>query len=566
MTSLTHRAQPDQALPGAALLAWLFPAMLLLTALDILGSGRDLNATFAHLERSAEAAAPLIERGSLQVWMQRLVSLLLIAATLPRIVAHLLRGRIAPAPLLTAAFLVYWAATIAAPGLLGAHRRVSHEYLYPLLLGVACTMVEAREFERILLLLRNALFAWIAAGLPVLLVQPQLVLDWSYSQGLLGSVPRYGGLATSPVTMGLLAQVALLVLWAEPFERRWLQRAAWGIGLAALFFAQSKTAWLSFLIGGACMYVVQGPPTPYGIAHPQRTGAALRLCVCVIAAAALALLATLLDAHGRLGDFLETREGAQLASITGRDRIWVVALAEWAQHPFFGYGLTIWDSEYRHLVNLPQATHAHNQLVDTLARAGLVGAVGLLVYAGVLLAYSLRHARAGRGLGLAMGLTLLLLSVSEVPLLLIDYGSHLLHHYLLLVSLAAAAAGGMVHATEPRPRAQSAFAPDRPVPVGLLARLAAILLPARRAVLMAGVPLLVAVGSPLADGRPPRGDELAAATAARDADIDRSGLQLAMTRGLAAPPASPVPVAAALHGEPDEAPHALVLDRTLPAR
>ena len=562
MTSLTHRTQPDQALPGAALLAWLFPAMLLLTGLDVLGSGRDLNATFAHLERSAETAAPLIDRGSLQIWAQRLVSLLLIAATLPRIVAHLLRGRIAPAPLLTAAFLVYWATTIVAPGLLGAHRRVSHEYLYPLLLGVACTMVEAREFERILLLLRNALFAWIAAGLPVLLVQPQLVLDWSYSQGLFGNIPRYGGLATSPVSMGLLAQVALLVLWAEPFERRWLQRAAWVIGLGVLFFAQSKTAWLAFLIGGACMYVVQGPPTPYGIAHPQRTGAALRLCVCVIAAAVLALLATLLDAHGRLGDFLETREGAQLASMTGRDRIWVVALAEWAQHPFFGYGLTIWDSEYRHLVGLPQATHAHNQLVDTLARAGTVGAVGLLVYVGVLLAYSLRHARAGRGLGLAMGLTLLLLSVSEVPLLLIDYGSHLLHHYLLLVSLAAAAAGGMVHA-EARPRATPAFAPARAEPVGLLQQLAGILLPARRAVLMAGVPLLVAVGSPLADGRPPRGDELAAAAAMRDADFDRSGLQLAMTRGLAAPAS---PARPALHGEPAEAPHALVLDRSLPAR
>lgn len=414
--------------------------MLALTALDVLMSGRDLNATFAHLERSAQAAAPLIERGAIQVWAQRAVSLVLLAATLQRIAAHILQGRTAPSPLLSAAFLLYWTASIAAPGLAAANPRISHEYAYPLLLGLACTLAEPRELERILLLLRNALFVFMLAGLPVLAVRPSLVVEWSYAQGLIPGLPRYGGLASSPVMMGLLAQTALLVLWARPFQDRRLLRAAWIAGLAVLVLAQSKTAWLSFAAAGACMWIVQGGSGGYGPCHPRRTAAAgVSLCLCVIGAILAALAAVLvIDLPKLLEDFFSTPEGAQLASLTGRDRIWVVALEEWNKHPVFGYGLPMWDSEYRHEVGLPQATHGHNQFVDTLGSAGSVGAAGLVVYAAVLLGLALRHAGARGGFGLAMCVSVCLLCVSEVPLLMIDYGSHLLQHYLLIMCLAAA--------------------------------------------------------------------------------------------------------------------------------
>jgi O-antigen ligase len=486
--------------PGTGLLPWLFPAMLGLTALDVLLSGRDLTQSYADLERSAQAAAPLLERGAIQVWAQRALSLLLIVATLQRIADHVLRGRPAPAPLLSAAFLLYWAASIGGPGLLGAHPRVSHEYAYPLLLGLACTMVEPREYERILLLLRNALFVSMAAGLPLLLLAPGLVMDWAYAQGLLPGLPRYGGLANSPVMMGILAQTALLVLWARPFRRAAVNRAAWLLGLAILVMAQSKTAWLSFLLGGACMWLVQGAavsgPGPF---HPRRSSTGVGLCLSLMAAVLLVLAGTLVfDLPGLLDDFFNSREGAQLASLTGRDRIWVVALEEWRNHPVFGYGLTMWDSGYRQEVGMPQATHAHNQLIDTLGRAGVVGAAGLVVYVGMLLAFAVRHARAGSGLGLAMGTSLALLCVSEVPLLLIDYGSHLLQHYLLVVTLAAAA-GASVAQARPRPQVPLAPVPMRASDWALLP-LHTIGLPARRAVLASGV-LLVAAG-PLSSGMP----------------------------------------------------------------
>ncbi|HYF18937.1 MAG TPA: O-antigen ligase family protein [Ramlibacter sp.] len=509
------RIGPCPVEPRADLLRWVFPAMLALTALDVLMSGRDLTQAYTDLERSAEAAAPLVERGALQVWAQRAVSLLLIVATLQRIAPYVLQGRPAPAPVLSAAFLLYWLGSIAAPGLLGAHPRVSHEYAYPLLLGLACTMVDPREHERILLMLRDALVVFMFAGLALLPIRPEMVLDTAYTQGLLPGLPRYGGLANSPVMMGMLAQVTLLVVWAQPFQRRWLHRAAWVVGLAVLFVAQSKTAWLSFLLGGACMWTVQGAPAALqGLSDPRRASAGVGLCLGVIFATLAALVSTLvLDVPGRVGDFLDSREGAQLASLTGRDRIWVVALEEWGNHPVFGYGLTMWNSEYRQEIGMPQATHAHNQLLDTLGRAGLVGAVGLALYAVVLLGLSMRHAAAGRGLGLAMAVTLVLLSVSEVPLLLVDYGSHLLVHYLLVVCVAAAAAGCV---RRPRPLVPAPSS-ARPAPVRRLARPAwsmprlrleagRLVRPARRTLLASGMPLVMLVASPLAGGSlPPDG-------------------------------------------------------------
>lgn len=426
---------------STGLLHLVFPAMLLLTSVDVALSGRDLTQAFADLEKSAQAAAPSA-RPVLEVWMQRAVSLLLVAASLHRIGGWLLGGRPPPALLLTSAFAFYWAATVAWPAVFGANPRVSHEYAYPLLFGVACTLVDPGAHARVLDWLRNALWIFMLASLALLAVHPVLVLDSSY-RGLLPGLPRFGGLAQHPVMMGMLAQLGLLVLWARPFHRRRLQQAAWILGLVVLLLAQSKTAWLAFLVGGGCMWLVQnGPQAVTTLGDPRRSSFGVGVCLTVITAVVTLLVAVLIgDLPGRIADFLDTGEGAQLTTLTGRDRIWAVALEEWQRHPVTGWGLTMWNAEFRQEIGMPQATHAHNQLFDTLGRAGLVGAAGLLVYAVVLLATAVRHATASGGLSLALMVTLAMLAVSEVPLLLVDYGSHLLVHNVLLVTLAAAAAG-----------------------------------------------------------------------------------------------------------------------------
>lgn len=431
------------------LLFLIFPAMLALTALDVLLSGRDLTELFLTLQRETQALEQSA-RHPVLAWVQRGVSLLLVAAALERIVSHVMQRKPVPSAMLTWTFLFFWLTTVAVPAVFGVQQRISHEYLYPLLLGLACTLSGPDERERIFSATRAALFLYLLAGVVVAPVNPSLVLDTGYTQGLIPGLPRFGGLASHPVMLGMLSHIALIILWARPFQRKWLNAACWTLGLGVMFLAQSKTAWLCFLLSGACLLLVRrGGNTLQRAGDPRHSSfgvglllIAITLVFAVLAAFLVADLPTVIE------DFFNSSTGAQLASLTGRDRIWVVALEEWERNPVFGYGLTIWDADYREAIAMPQATHAHNQFIDALARSGLVGALGLTLYAVVLTVMSFRYARATGGLSLVLFITLALLSVSEVPLLVTDYGSHVMAHFLLIVAVASGAAS-RVRASRP---------------------------------------------------------------------------------------------------------------------
>jgi O-antigen ligase len=219
-----------------------------------------------------------------------------------------------------------------------------------------------------------------------------------------------------------------------------------------LFMAQSKTAWVAFLLCAICMIAVRHGPGMWRRLGDPREGA-FGIVVCLAGMLlAIGLLGVVLfaDLGAQVTDFSETAQGAQLISMTGRDQIWAVALEEWHQNPVFGYGPSLWDDAFRQSIAMPNATSAHNQFLDTLARSGTVGAVGLVIYAVVLLVMSLRYARATGGLSLALFVSLALLSISEVPLILLGYGTELFAHLLLVITLASAAAGRV-----PAPRTQA---------------------------------------------------------------------------------------------------------------
>jgi O-antigen ligase len=166
------------------------------------------------------------------------------------------------------------------------------------------------------------------------------------------------------------------------------------------------------------------------------------------------------DIDARLSSFFDSAQGAQLASMTGRDQIWAIANDEWQRNPVFGYGPTLWDASFREAIGMPNATHAHNQFMDTLSRSGTVGATALVLYVLVLLVLSLRYARASGGLTLALFVALVLRAISEVPLLLFGYGPELIAHILLLMALAEARERkrALAKAPPPMPRVAPAFA------------------------------------------------------------------------------------------------------------
>jgi O-antigen ligase len=418
----------------------IFYAMLLMVALDNIISGRDLTTTALSFSESAGRAST---RHPFFVWAQPLVSLLLLTAAAERIVSYWIRrDKTTSAPMvLVITFIVFWISTVALPALLGAHPNITHDYVYSLVIGIAAVLVTGAERDLAFKTARDAVLLFLAAGLFLIPFKPTLVLDLSYDQGLLPGVPRLAGLASHGVSLGVLAQLGLLCLLAFPYRRAWLTRLAWVVGLAALFLAQSKTAWISFAVCSLCLIAVrQGPSFWRRAGDPVRPEfGILSILMFMFAVLAVALLLMFGDVDARLSSFFNSAEGAQLASLTGRDKIWAIAYQEWQRNPVFGYGPLIWEEAFRIAIGMPNATHAHNQFMDTLSRSGTVGAMALLLYSVVLLFMSVRYARASRGLTLALFVVVAMRSGSEVPLGLFGYGTEFVPHVLLLMALAASA-------------------------------------------------------------------------------------------------------------------------------
>jgi O-antigen ligase len=433
---------------SSSFLHWVFPAMLGLAALAVLFSGRDLSRIYLELESGAE-----LVRHPVVAWSQRLMSLFLLAVAAERVVSHFMARQHLPSPSLASAFLAYWLATVAFPAVFGSHPLFAHEYLYTLAIGFAAVLAGPQDFDKAVVASRNALFLFLLAGVLLVPLNPAMVLDNSYKQGWLAGLPRFGGLAPHAVAMGMFAQIALLCLWCKPFRSGWLTALGWLLGGGALLFAQSKNAWVSFILCALCLLVVRnGPGLWRRVGDPKQGALGVLVCMATIGTVLMLMGLFLLgDVMGQAAGFVNTAEGAQLMTLTGRDRIWAIAMEEWRMSPAFGYGPELWNADFRASIGIPNATSGHNQFMDTLARAGSVGAAGLVLYAGVLLVLSLRYANATGGLSLALFLVLALRSISEVPLLLLGYGTELFSHLLLIVTLASAAAAR----TQAAPTAQA---------------------------------------------------------------------------------------------------------------
>jgi O-antigen ligase len=439
----------------------IFYAIVLAVALGTFLGGRDLAVLALNLAEPPAAARPALLNIA-----QPLLSLLVLTVAGERIITHWLkRDKAAPTPhFLLLVFVIFWAGTVAAPALFGAHPQLSHDFVYPVIIGTAAILATRLERDRAIAATRNALFLLMLGGMLLAFFKPNMALDATYNQGLLPGVPRFAGLAPHAVAMGLLAQLALLCLMTLPYQKVWVNRLAWVVGLSVLFLAQSKTGWIAFALCSACVLVMRN-----GADFWRRTSDPLHpeFGIVVVSGFIVALLAAggLMMFGGigaKVAGFFDSAQGAQLTSLTGRDQIWAIAYDEWQRNPVFGYGPSLWDASFRASIGMPNATHAHNQFMDTLSRSGTVGATALVLYAATLLVMSVWHARATGGLSLALFVALALRSVSEVPLLLFGYGPELITQVLLLMTLVSATAKSTARAkrTPPPPLAQrSPFAP-----------------------------------------------------------------------------------------------------------
>lgn len=405
--------------------------IVITSALLIAYAGRDFSIMLSN---------PGLAKPAIVSWGQRIFTVIMLLASAERLGSYILgtSARRIHGPI-AMTFGLFWLCSALLPMFTGRYSTWSHEIAYPLLMGLAALTLGTAESDQFIRATRNSIVLFALASWVMALISPHSTLETNYSQGYLPGVPRMAGLAAHAVALGMLMQIGMLCLWAKPFDHKSLNRLAWIAMLSALFLSQAKAAWISTLLCSLVMIKARGDGQLMQRIFNSRSPMIGSLFIALITTT-IALSTVLLAAKGQhAGDFLSTKEGAQLASLTGRDVIWTAALNEWEKHPLFGFGTELFSAEHRASLGLPSAIHAHNQFIDTLARSGLVGAISFLIYALALGFYAIKYSKETNGLSLAVYLALFIRGIGEIPFTLAGYGHEFLTHILLLAVISSAA-------------------------------------------------------------------------------------------------------------------------------
>lgn len=312
---------------------------------------------------------------------------------------------------LWAAMLVYFLFAVVVSGLFGVFRNPRLNDLYLVTVGTAIALMaegcDAAMWRRV----RWALLLPAMGSLLAIAVAPKLVLLPDFKQSIIpGVTVRLYGLADHANALGVVAAVAL-ALEFSPLVRA---RPAWWLVLcqgSVLLLTQSKTAILGTALALAIVrwswlreHVFKGD-------HRRLVGTAI-IVVCVV----VILLTLAVAFSGRSDRLVSFLDRVGFFTLTGRTSIWQVTLAEFANSPLTGYGPSLWDIQYRLEYGMLQAGQAHNQFVQILGQAGLLGLLSMLVYLATVASAALRRVADDHGLALGFLLILVVRCMSESPL------------------------------------------------------------------------------------------------------------------------------------------------------
>jgi O-antigen ligase len=398
-------------------------------ALAVLISSRDVTSIdFAALDRATGAATMFL----------RLSSMALVGLTCVRILSYVLAGsRHATPPGPGGLLLAFVAFVVAHHGLnavFGSHPSLPEpQAMYATLVLVGIYVSRQTDLRVLVLAAKWALLMVMAGSLLWLVLDPGVVRQEAGAELRIPGVTfRLFGLGSNPNSIATLALLALLLSVYRPFRPWPLEVANAAAALAVLVLAQSQTAWLAtlvalpvLLIGRADFRLLDRRPLLVSLA-----GLAL------MAAAALGA-GFFVGPDLSIDSIASGSRYRELTTLTGRLAIWDVALAEWRDNLLFGYGPSVWDKAFRARIGMDYAFTAHNQFLQSLSAAGLVGLATTVTYLATLAWLSFTAPRPERGLALALLAILAARILTETPLhIATPFANEFLPHYLLFAVLA----------------------------------------------------------------------------------------------------------------------------------
>jgi exopolysaccharide production protein ExoQ len=348
-------------------------------------------------------------------WPTQAIAVVCLAIALERAVRFLLRREYARARggWLLASLMVYVVVANVISPVLGTRPGFSIHLLYAPLFALAIFAYAQASAEQCVVVTRNAMLAFLLVSLAALAVRFDMVAESNYQIGLVpGFSLRLHGFATHANTLAPLCFVLMICLMLQPFAGRWLTAFGWAVASVCLLLTQSKTSigLVAVLLGVmlilARLRIVRARKrVDAGTFALFMTGALLSILLLVGVLAAP-------DLMEKVAPAVDTQ---QITSLTGRTAIWAATFNAVKVNPLFGYGPSLWDLEFRIKTGM-MFTHSHDQYLQTLGTAGIIGLLALTGYL-VMLFRTAWRARAGsQGTTIALTLFLLIRGVTEVPL------------------------------------------------------------------------------------------------------------------------------------------------------
>ena len=293
-----------------------------------------------------------------------------------------------------------------------AHPGFGYQSLYVPIVLLAVYYQRITDLARIVDVAKLGVLALMSASLVVISVKPDFVLHRPDVGVIPGIDFRLFGLTPHANALGPVALIGLILEAWYPSGSLPMRLLQFLMSAVVLVLAQSKTAWVAGLVILLVVTVPLGLRPAAGAAQPRASFARAvgTVVACIGVLIVLAVGLAQLDVVGYLD------HTAQIETLTGRTQIWDITLQAWHESYLFGYGREIWGAERMLKFRLFHVGQAHNQFVQSLGEAGLMGLGLLLGYLGVLMHAALSRFARSRGLVLSLVVLVFARCVTEAPL------------------------------------------------------------------------------------------------------------------------------------------------------
>jgi O-antigen ligase len=314
---------------------------------------------------------------------------------------------------LLVSFLAYFIFNYILNSIFGSYPGFIHQPIYVALLFTAVLISKYENIALILFWVRNALLAFCIASFFSIFLIPDIVLQQGYDAGFMPV--RFWGLAAHANSMGPITVAGLCALICCPLKSRKIGYLAHTILLAMLIGTQSKAAIFAMALCYIYLLYLKIQSRLENQGKLSR-GVSPMLVLLIGSMALLLTILLIFSESGYLDKYLGSQAAQSMLTLTNRDIIWRAAIAELYKNPLFGYGVTIFDENFRHQIAIASAIHGHNQLIHSLGAAGILGALALLAYAALLAKYAIKAAKSTKGLSVCLLLLITVRCITEIPL------------------------------------------------------------------------------------------------------------------------------------------------------